>query len=61
MRLDPSLPQADQLLYSTLIAGDGYEGIKDFDVTSSGTVIGVGFTGSNTLTTNGLPVTCGND
>jgi hypothetical protein len=57
--LDPTKQPTEQLLYSTLLPGDGYEGMFEVEVASSGMVLGVGFSGADNLFSNSLQATCG--
>jgi hypothetical protein len=58
-RLDPGQgPGGPQLLYSTLLAGDGFENVTDLALDSSGRVVAQGYTGDVGLATNRFPTTC---
>jgi hypothetical protein len=58
-RLDPSQgPGNSQLLYSTLLAGDGYENVLDLALDSSGRVVAQGYSGHVGLMSNRFPTTC---
>jgi len=59
LRLDPGLPPAEQLSYSTYVGGEGFESFTDLAVDAAGVVYGVGFTGADGLAFNSFPVTCG--
>jgi hypothetical protein len=57
-RLDPSLPQAQQLVYSTFLAGDGYENVLELVLDSRGRILAQGYTGNTGLVSNTFPTTC---
>jgi len=57
LRLDPNAAQ--QLLYGTFLAGDGYESVLDLALDAAGRIVAVGFSGENALATNGFPTTSG--
>lgn len=60
VKIDPTLPPAEQLLYSTLIPGpDGYEATWDMVIDANGTAFITGWSGADGIVSNGLPVTCG--
>ncbi len=60
VKIDPTLPPADQLLYSTLIPGsEGWDGTWQMKIDGNGTAFISGWTGDGAGTVGGMPVTCG--
>jgi hypothetical protein len=58
LRLDPSQPPASQLIYSTLLSGNGFESVEDLALDSSGRIVAQGFTGRDILGISTFPTTC---
>jgi hypothetical protein len=58
-RLDPGRSPAQQLVYSTLLAGDGYENVLGLVLDARGRIVAQGYSGTVGLVTNRFPTTPG--